>query len=360
MPPKSDEITVIKRSESDTELNKTSATNPTNAANAVKESNFEPKIVWRNVYVFAVLHLFALIGVFRIFYCQWTTLFFAFILYAMGGLGITAGAHRLWAHRTYKAKLPLRMFLGFCQTLAVQNSIYEWSRDHRVHHKHSETDADPHNAKRGFFFSHVGWLLMKKHPEVFRKGSKIPMDDLLLDPVVYYQKKYYRPLAILVCFVMPTVVPVFLWNESWINAYFVPAILRYIVTLHVTWLVNSIAHMWGWKPYDKRINPVENLFVSIGALGEGFHNYHHTFPQDYATSEFGAVYFNFTKGFIDFMSRIGQAYDLKKVSKEMVMDRRKRTGDLVQVNKSQVAGESGAENSSYHYHSLDPNHEHEY
>lgn len=89
--------------------------------------------------------------------------------------------------------------------------------------------------------------------------------------------------------------------------------------------------MWGEKPYDKRINPVENLLVSIGAVGEGFHNYHHTFPQDYATSEFGSIYFNVTKGFIDFMALIGQAYDRNKMSPEMVMARRKRTGDLSEL-----------------------------
>lgn len=67
----------------------------------------------------------------------------------MSGQGITAGAHRLWAHRTYKAKLPLRIILAVFQTLAFQNHIYEWVRDHRVHHKFTDTDADPHNAKRG-------------------------------------------------------------------------------------------------------------------------------------------------------------------------------------------------------------------
>jgi stearoyl-CoA desaturase (delta-9 desaturase) len=86
--------------------------------------------------------------------------------------------------------------------------------------------------------------------------------------------------------------------------------------------------MWGNRPYDKTINPAENIFVSIGAVGEGFHNYHHSFPQDYATSEYGAGYFNLTKGFIDFMAFLGQAYDRKKVSAEMIMQRRARTGDL--------------------------------
>lgn len=70
-----------------------------------------------------------------------------------------------------------------------QNHIYEWSRDHRVHHKYSETDADPHNAKRGFFFAHVGWLLCRKHPEVINKGKTISYDDLLRDPIVVFQRR---------------------------------------------------------------------------------------------------------------------------------------------------------------------------
>jgi stearoyl-CoA desaturase (delta-9 desaturase) len=59
-----------------------------------------------------------------------------------------------------------------------------------VHHKFSETDADPHNSKRGFFFAHIGWLLCKKHPDVRRKGQTVDLSDLLDDPVVYYQRKY--------------------------------------------------------------------------------------------------------------------------------------------------------------------------
>lgn len=69
----------------------------------------------------------------------------------MASIGVTGGAHRLWAHRSYKAKLPLRIILMLWQTMAFQNHIYEWCRDHRVHHKFTDTDADPHNAKRGTF-----------------------------------------------------------------------------------------------------------------------------------------------------------------------------------------------------------------
>ena len=65
----------------------------------------------------------------------------------------------------------------------------DWVRDHRVHHKYSETDADPHNAERGFFFAHVGWLMMKKHPEVKRRGKGLDLSDLYADPVVVIQDR---------------------------------------------------------------------------------------------------------------------------------------------------------------------------
>lgn len=71
-----------------------------------------------------------------------------------------------------------------------QNSVYEWARDHRLHHKYSDTDADPHNSKRGFFFSHVGWLMCRKHPELFEKCRGIDTSDLLADPIVAFQKKW--------------------------------------------------------------------------------------------------------------------------------------------------------------------------
>lgn len=73
--------------------------------------------------------------------------------------------------------------------LSLQNDIYEWSRDHRVHHKYSETDADPHNARRGFFFSHIGWLLVRKHPDVIEKGQKLDLSDLKADKVVMFQRR---------------------------------------------------------------------------------------------------------------------------------------------------------------------------
>lgn len=115
--------------------------------------------------------------------------FTGFLMGGLGGFGVTGGVHRLWSHRAYKAKTPLRIILMLCFSLAGQNPIYDWVRDHRVHHKFSETKADPHDSNRGFFFAHVGWLMMNKHPEVIRKGQQLDMSDILSDPVVQFHQK---------------------------------------------------------------------------------------------------------------------------------------------------------------------------
>ncbi|XP_054156175.1 acyl-CoA Delta-9 desaturase-like [Oppia nitens] len=288
---------------------------------------FKAQIVWRNVAIMTGLHLAGLYGLYLCFTAaQWQTIVCAILLYIISGLGITAGAHRLWSHRAYKAKFPLRVVLTIFNTMAFQNSIYEWSRDHRVHHKYSETDADPHNANRGFFFAHCGWLLCRKHPDVLEKGKTVSCEDLLQDPLVRFQRKFYLPLVFVFCFLLPTVLPNYLWGESFFNAYFVCALLRYTWTLNMTWLVNSAAHFWGRRPYDKHISPAENAVTIIGAIGEGFHNYHHTFPWDYATSELGPK-FNLTTCFIDTCAYLGWAYDLKTVSPQVIRQRKERTGD---------------------------------
>lgn len=284
-------------------------------------------IVWRNVMLFGYLHLAALYGVLLMFTsAKIATTIFAILMYQVSSIGITAGAHRLWSHRAYKAKWPLRVILIIFNTIAFQNHVYEWARDHRLHHKYSETNADPHNANRGFFFSHVGWLLCRKHPEIMEKGRGIDMADLLADPIVSFQKKYYKFLMPLLCFILPTILPVYFWGESWANSWFVATMFRYTFSLNVTWLVNSAAHMWGGRPYDRFINPSENITVALLALGEGWHNYHHVFPWDYKAAELGDYKLNMTTAFIDFFAKIGWAYDLKTVSADTVRKRVERTG----------------------------------
>ena len=216
------------------------------------------KIVWRNVIAFIYLHIGAIYGVYLTFTStKFQTNIWLVSLILFGGFGVTAGAHRLWAHRTYKAKWPMRLLLMILQTIAFQNHIYEWVRDHRVHHKFTDTNADPHNAKRGFFFSHIGWLLVRKHPDVLKKGATIDMSDLENDPIVVWQRRLYLLLVPTICFLFPVWVPCYFWKETLFNSWY-STLTRYALTLNGTWLVNSAAHIWGVKPYDKNIGPTEN------------------------------------------------------------------------------------------------------
>ena len=93
---------------------------------------------------------------------------------------------------------------------------------------------------------------------------------------------------------------IYFWGEHPWTSY-VWSILAYLVTLHGTWSVNSLAHLFGSRPYDVNINPAENRFVSFFAIGEGFHNYHHTYPHDYSASEYRWS-LNLTTLFIDAMA----------------------------------------------------------
>ncbi|XP_026733891.1 acyl-CoA Delta(11) desaturase [Trichoplusia ni] len=294
---------------------------------APKTSPRKYKYIYTNFLTFSYAHLAALYGLYLCFTsAKWETLLFSFVLFHMSNIGITAGAHRLWTHKTFKAKLPLEIVLMIFNSLAFQNTAITWAREHRLHHKYSDTDADPHNASRGFFYSHVGWLLVKKHPDVLKYGKTIDMSDVYNNPVLKFQKKYAVPLIGTVCFALPTLIPVYCWGESWNNAWHI-ALFRYIFNLNVTFLVNSAAHIWGNKPYDKSILPAQNLLVSFLASGEGFHNYHHVFPWDYRTAELGNNFLNLTTLFIDFCAWFGWAYDLKSVSEDIIKQRAERTGD---------------------------------
>ncbi|XP_065215077.1 acyl-CoA Delta-9 desaturase-like [Planococcus citri] len=247
----------------------------------------------------------------------------------VANFGITAGVHRLWSHRAYKAKLPLRIILSVCYLVSGQYSILYWVRDHRIHHKFSETNADPVNSSRGFWFSHIGWLTMKRHPAVLQKGKSIDMSDVISDPVVEFSEKHFEVLRIVFGFLIPLVIPVYFWNESWYWAIISQVFMRYVFSLNITWGVNSFAHMYGNRPYDKAIAPAENFIMSFLSGGEGWHNYHHTFPADYRTAEYGnyIVDIGLTTLLIDVFAKIGWAYDLKQSPKEHIRAVTQKRGD---------------------------------
>jgi stearoyl-CoA desaturase (delta-9 desaturase) len=280
---------------------------------------------WPMIIYVTLAHFLAFLGLQALPQTMWQTNVWAVALWPLSGLGITAGVHRLWAHRSYHATLPLRFFLMLLNSIANQGSIFHWSRDHRCHHKFSDTDADPHNATRGYFFSHMGWLLVKKHNKVIEGGRKIPVDDLYEDSLVMFQKKTDPWFTLFMCFVFPALVAQYCWGESFYNGFVVAGALRYMIVLHNTWQVNSTAHKFGTRPYDPTILPAENLWVSFVAIGEGYHNWHHVFPYDYNASEKGwRGQLNFTSLFLDTCCVLGLASQTKTATSAWKMMQKKR------------------------------------
>lgn len=287
------------------------------------------KLKWSNIIILFVLHLLTLIAGYFVMNnpIKLYTYIFAAILGLFSGMGMSIGGHRLWAHRSFKATLTLRIILAIFQVMTMNGSAYSYARDHRTHHKHSDTDQDPKNPSRGLFYSHIGWWMLKKSDKVKNAGSKLDFTDLKEDKVCWYQHKFYTPLFIVFGVILPTIVPHYGWNENIWIAFYLCAVMRITVVLHHLFTVNSIAHFFGSRPYDFRIRPTENRLVIYISLGEGNHNYHHTFPFDYSSSEKKAwEFFNPSTLFIDLFSLLGMAYDCKKASRNVIDGTVKRKG----------------------------------
>jgi len=279
-----------------------------------KKYRFKTRVNWFMCFYLLTAHVGAWFGFAR---ASWSQLSEAFVLYQMCGMGVTAGMHRLWTHRSYKAKRPTRIVLAILASMTNQGSIYHWCRDHRVHHRHSDTDADPHDINRGFFYAHMGWLLMVKDQSVKDAGKRLHCQDLLDDPVVYWNKRLNPVLDQVMCFVVPGCYGAWRYN-SFMDGVLILGALRWVFESHATWCVNSVAHSFGDRPYKHGIRPCESTITSLLANGEGWHNWHHAFPFDYATSEYGVLnQWNPTKLLIDILAYIGQAYDLKRHVRRM-------------------------------------------
>jgi stearoyl-CoA desaturase (delta-9 desaturase) len=224
------------------------------------------------------------------------------------GLGITAGYHRLWAHRTYQATWIVRVMLMIGGTLGIQNSILFWASGHRTHHQHvDDVDHDPYSAKRGFWYSHIGWML-RNYPsgESNYKNSS----DLLNDPLVMFQHNYYIPLVLATNIGLTALIG---WavGDIW-GVMLMAGLVRLVISHHVTFFINSLAHMFGTQPYTDENTARDNPWLAFVTWGEGYHNYHHIFQYDYRN---GVKWWQFdpTKWLILGLSKVGLTYNLKRI-----------------------------------------------
>jgi stearoyl-CoA desaturase (delta-9 desaturase) len=239
-------------------------------------------------------------------FSAWAWVFFAIFL-VVNGIGIGSGYHRLWSHRAYEANGPLRVFLAIAGGMALQNSILVWCIRHRFHHRDvDDNDKDPYSIGRGFWFAHVGWMI-KDYESGKLDWSVVP--DLQRDPVATWQHRYYLPLVIATNVGLPLLLG---WLAGDVLGVFLLAgLLRLVVSHHVTFFINSLAHMWGSQPYTDENSARDNWFLAIVTYGEGYHNFHHLFQSDYRNGIRWWQY-DINKWFIATCAWLGMAKNLKR------------------------------------------------
>ncbi|RYP66076.1 hypothetical protein DL769_006138 [Monosporascus sp. CRB-8-3] len=272
----------------------------------ITRSNWYKHVNWLNTYFIIIVPLMGMVGAYFT-PLQLKTAIFAFLYYFNSGLGITAGYHRLWSHTSYKATLPLKIWLAAMGAAAVEGSARWWSRGHRAHHRYTDTEKDPYSVRKGLLYSHIGWMVMKQHP---KRIGRTDISDLNDDPVVVWQHKHYLKCVIAMALVVPTLVCGLGWGD-WRGGFIYGGILRIFVVQQATFCVNSLAHWLGEQPFDDRNSPRDHVITALVTLGEGYHNFHHEFPSDYRNAIQWWQY-DPTKWTIWLWKQIGLAYDLKQ------------------------------------------------
>jgi stearoyl-CoA desaturase (delta-9 desaturase) len=288
----------------------------TRANGTVSERSHRP-IVWGNVLFLTLTPLAAAIAVPWYIVSvgvTWVEITACIAMWLVTGLSITAGYHRLFAHRSYDAPAPVRALFAILGAAAFENSVISWAAAHRFHHRHVDTDDDPYNAQEGFFYSHMGWVMVEgaKHDDT----SNVP--DLWKDPMLRWQHRHAIVIGAVVN--LAAVVALGLLTGRMLGMFVFALLLRMVLTHHFTFLINSAAHMWGTQPYSTAHSARDNWLLSFFSFGEGYHNYHHSFQADYRN---GPRLYNWdpSKWVIWTMSRIGLARSLRRSPLDVTLGR---------------------------------------
>lgn len=249
----------------------------------------------------------------------WQAALFFLATFSAGGISITAGYHRLFAHRAYSANPFFEWVVLIGSTLSLQWSALQWAHDHRMHHAHVDTDKDPYSIKKGFWYAHILWLL--RHENTMEPKL---VGDLLKNPRVAFQSRHYMLLALITNAAVFGIGCLFL---SPLLSFFAGVLLRIFAIHHCTWFINSLAHVWGSRTYARELTAVDNALLALVTFGEGYHNYHHTFATDYRN---GVRWYHFdpTKWLIWTASKLGITRDLRMVDEVRIQRK------LVQKDKN--------------------------
>jgi fatty-acid desaturase len=245
----------------------------------LRESSEITRVSWKNITWIVSLHILAVTMVF-----QFTTVgaVVAGLVahYLAGMVGITFTFHRMLTHRSFKVAPWIENIGALCGTLACQGGPISWVGGHRIHHAYSDTDNDPHDATKGFWYSHFVWLFNRRQDLDNYEEYKHYAPDLASRRFFVFLEEN----MILVQFLFAAVLGVVgyavggSWHSVWSYVTW-GVFVRVCAGYHVTWFVNSAAHKWGSNPNNLKDLSKNNWWVSLLAFGEGWHNNHHAQPR---------------------------------------------------------------------------------
>ena len=252
---------------------------------------------------------------FYFWFPSWGLVIATLIVWALAGIGVTAGYHRYFSHKTYQTNKVVEAILLFFGTIALQSTVLLWSCDHRRHHKWTDdNEKDPYSIERGFWYAHMGWMLDKNHQPL--DPTLVP--DLMKNKLVMFQHNHYYLLAFASNLLVFLLVG-WLFND-FIGAFFLTTLTRWFFVHHFTFFINSLAHTWGSRMYTRELSAVDNYILAFLTFGEGYHNYHHAFSGDYRN---GVKWYHFDPGkwFIWSMYKIGWVTNPIRVNKYTIKKR---------------------------------------
>jgi len=235
----------------------------------------------------------------------------AVAMYLAVGLSICAGYHRFFSHKSYEASAAVQIFYAVFGAMAAQNSILWWSSSHRIHHQYVDRDWDPYSIKRGFWWAHILWIFYRHDaPDAASNAA-----DLLKNPIVQWQNRWYRVILIVGGFGLPALVGAMFGDP--LAGLLWGGFLRLAVIHHTTFFVNSLAHYIGKRTYNSDVSARDNWGVALLTLGEGYHSFHHRFPADFRN---GIRWFHWdpAKWFIASLRAVGLASDLRSATPPQV------------------------------------------
>ena len=272
------------------------------------------KLDWINISFLTLTPIIATVGtilwtIHRGF--EWWMLALFLVLYSLVGMSICAGYHRCFSHRSYSTARPVQAFYAFFGAMAAQNSILWWCSSHRTHHSHVDQDWDPYNITRGFWWAHIFWIFFKNP----NSGNFDNSPDLVANPIVQWQHKYYVPILIFGGFGIPTLIGAMFGNP--IAGLLWGGFLRVAAVHHSTFFVNSLAHKLGKPRYAWDVSARDNWAVALLTFGEGYHSFHHRFASDYRN---GVKWWQWdpAKWLIRGLSKLNLAWDLRSTPAPLI------------------------------------------